>query len=295
MQNPEARMTTTHSALIPRHNRFLRALAAATITVATPLALAQSNALPPSTPSGKPLAFSIVSVKPHGNVPGGMEGCNVDRCHFVDRPLRAIIMTAYNNLTLLHIFGGPSWMLEDRFDLDAKIDPADMPATPLASGQLAEMLQPVLADRFQLRVHHEMRTRPVYNIVLAKGGLKMNESASPAPAAPGNTTSPAGASPRSCYNTSVGNGVRVMHNCAMNGLTTILEGPTGRVVVDKTGLTGHYDFELRWTPDNTPPDSPLAGGPSIFTAVQEQLGLKLEPSNVPVDVVVDSAQKPTPN
>jgi uncharacterized protein (TIGR03435 family) len=287
MQNLEARMTTTHSALIPRRNRFLRALAAATITLATPLALAQSNAPPPTTPSGKPLAFSIVSIKRHGNTPGGgKEGCYVDSCHFVDRPLLAFIMVAYN-LSLKPIVGDPLPGDSDRFDLDAKIDPADMPATPLSSPQLAEMLQPVLADRFQLRVHHETRTRPVYNIVLAKGGLKMKESAAP---------TPTGTSPESCYHTSVGNGLRVEHDCTMNDVRNTLEGPSGRYLIDKTGLTGRYDFELRWTPDNTPPDSPLAGGPSIFTAVQEQLGLKLESANVPVDVlVVDSAQKPTPN
>lgn len=277
-------MTTTHSALIPRRNRFLRALAAATMTLATPLVLAQSNPMP-TTPSGKALAFSIVSIKRHGNAPGGgMEGCYVDRCHFIDRPLRAIIMTAYNDLTLGHISGGPSWMMEDRFDLDAKIDPEDMPATPLSSRQLADMLQPVLADRFQIRIRHETRTLRVYNIVLAKGGLKMKESAGTAPP------------PGRCFFEPKGNGFRSYHYCTMNDITHILENPTGRSLIDKTGLTRHYDFELHWTPDDTPPDSPLAGGPSIFTAVQEQLGLRLEPSTAPLDVlVIDSAQKPTPN
>jgi uncharacterized protein (TIGR03435 family) len=82
----------------------------------------------------------------------------------------------------------------------------------------------------------------------------------------------------------------------MDDIRNILEGPAGRYIVDKTGITGHYDFELHWTPDNTPADSPLAGGPSIFTAVQEQLGLKLESSTAPVDaLVIDSAQPPSPN
>jgi uncharacterized protein (TIGR03435 family) len=82
----------------------------------------------------------------------------------------------------------------------------------------------------------------------------------------------------------------------MNDIRNILEGPSGRYVIDKTGLAGRYDFELQWTPDDTPADSPLAGGPSIFTAVEEQLGLKLESARAPVDVlVVDSAEQPSPN
>ncbi len=224
-----------------------------------------------------------------------MEGCYVDGCHFVDRPLLAFIMVAYN-LSQKPILGNPLPGDSDLFDLDAKIDLVDLPATPLTSRQLADMLQPVLADRFKLRVHHETRATPVYNIVLAKGGLKMKESAPPAPPPPGDPRSPTGALPRRCLPKSVGNGLRVLHDCTMNDVRNILEGPTGRYVIDKTGLTGHYDFELRWTPDDTPADSPLAGGPSIFTAVQEQLGLKLEPSTAPVDVlVIDSVQKPTPN
>ncbi|HWG18404.1 MAG TPA: TIGR03435 family protein, partial [Acidobacteriaceae bacterium] len=85
-------------------------------------------------------------------------------------------------------------------------------------------------------------------------------------------------------------------NCPAGALLLQLRYITGRPVLDKTGLTAHYHVELHWTPDNTPADSPLADGPSIFTAVEEQLGLKLEPATAPLDVlVIDSAQKPTPN
>jgi uncharacterized protein (TIGR03435 family) len=256
------------------------ALAAAALTLALPGALAQSDALPPTAPSGKPLAFTIVSIKRHGNATGeGKEGCYIDSCLFVDRPLLAFIMVAYN-LSQTPIHGDPLAGDSDLFDLDAKIDPADLPATPLSSRQLADMLQPVLADRFRLHVHRETRTLPVYNIVLAKGGLKMKNSAT------GGT----------CHHTSVGSGLRVERDCTMNDIKNILEDPSGRFVIDKTGLSGRYDFELHWTPDDTPADSTLAGGPSIFTAVQEQLGLKLESATAPVDVVVvDSAEQPSPN
>jgi uncharacterized protein (TIGR03435 family) len=282
------------SALISGRKRFPRALAAAALALAIPHVLAHSNPPPPTAPSGKPLAFTIVSIKRHGSASGGggNEGCSVDHCHYVDRPLLAFIMVSYN-LTPNRVLGDPLPGDSDLFDLDAKVDPADLPATPLSSRQLADMLKPVLADRFQLRIHHELRALPVYLIVVAKGGLKMKESAPPAPGSP---TSPTGTSPGSCYHTSVGNGLRVERDCTVNDIRNILEGPCGRFLIDKTGLTGHYDFELHWTPDDTPADSPLVGGPSIFTAVEEQLGLKLESAKAPVEVlVIDSAQKPTPN
>lgn len=290
-------MTATHRALIPWRNRFPRSLGAAIVTLAAPLALAQSNPQPLTTPSGKPLAFTVVSIKRHGNTSGGggKEGCSVDSCHFVDRPLLGFIMVAYN-LSQKPILGDALPGDSDLFDLDAKIDPADLPASPLSSRQLADMLQPVLADRFQLRVHLETRTLPVYNIVLAKGGLRMKESGPTAPAASGSRAWPAGATSRHCFHTSVGNGLRDERDCTMEDIRNILEDPSGRYIIDKTGLTGRYDFELHWTPDDTPVDSPLAGGPSIFTAVEEQLGLKLEPATAPVKVlVIDSAQMPTPN
>jgi uncharacterized protein (TIGR03435 family) len=272
------------------------ALLAAALTLAVPAALAQSDAQPPTTPSGKPLAFAIVSIKRHGNATGnGKEGCYIDSCHFVDRPLLAFIMVAYH-LSQKPVHGDPLAGDSDLFDLDAKIDPADLPATPLSSHQLADMLQPVLADRFQLRVHHETRILPVYNIVLAKGGLKMKESAPSLLAAPGGPASPTGTSPETCYHTSVGSGLRVERDCTVSDIKNILEGPAGRYLIDKTGLTGRYDFELHWTPDDTPADSPFSGGPSIFTAIQEQLGLKLESASAPVDVlVIDSAKYPSPN
>ena len=289
-------MSTTHTARTSLRNQFPCALAAAALMLAIPIALAQSNARPHTTPTGKPLSFTIVSIKRQGNGPrGGKEGCSVDSCHFVDRPLLAFITLAYN-LSQKPIVGDPLPGDSDLFDLDAKIDPVDLPPTALSSRQLAEMLKPVLADRFQLRVHHETRTRPVYNIVLAKGDLKMNESAPPAPTTPGSPASPTGTPQPSCYHTSVGNGLRVERDCTMNDIRNILEAPSSRYLIDKTGLTGRYDFELHWTPDNTLPDSPLTGDPSIFTAVQEQPGLKLEPANAPVDVlVIDSAQPPSPN
>lgn len=260
----------------------MRTTAAVLVSSISLLVSAQSPAPQlPTAPSGKPLAFTIISVKPHGNNPGGTQGCNIDACHLVDVPLRLLVVGAYNIPDDL-IVGGPSWQYDDRFDIDAKIDPADQPATPPSRLQLFTMLQPVLAQSFQLRVHHEMRPSPVYALVLAKGGSKLQPATQP-PGGP-------------CGIKSQGSGSVSTHNCWMEAIAHLLSNPVGRTVIDHTGLTGRYDFELHWTPDNTPADSPLAGGPSIFTAVQEQLGLKLEPSTAPLDVlVIDSIEKPSQN
>jgi uncharacterized protein (TIGR03435 family) len=271
-RTPMGRMKIKRGVFLWWRDRLLCALGIAAVVPGGLRAVAQP-------PSEAPLAFSIVSIKPHGSAPGGKEGCNVDGCHFVDRPLRAFIMVAYN-LSDKHIVGGKVSAYDDHFDLDAKIDPADMPATPLSSRQLGEMLQPVLADRFRLRVHHETRSLPVYEIVVAKGGVKMKESA---------------LSEGRCHSELRGN-VRTFHFCTVNDLTNILEDPAGRYLVDRTGLTGRYDFELAWAPARMPADATPADVPSIFTSVQEQLGLKLEPSAAPLDVlVIDSAQRPSEN
>jgi uncharacterized protein (TIGR03435 family) len=252
------------------------------------LALAQPPASvnPPKTPAGRPLAFTVISIKPHGNAQGGTMGCTVDGCRAVNIHLRVLIATAYNLSNKL-VLGGPSWADSDHFDLDAKIDPADMPATPLSFRQLADMLQPVLAERFQLRVHHEIRTFPSYNLFPRKGDSRLT------------ATIPAnGMLVDRCQIESKDNGFSSVHNCGMDDIAHLLWSVSGRFVVDRTGLTGRYSFELRWTPDNTPAGSSFAdsSAPSIFTAVQEQLGLKLSPSTTPLDVlVIDSAEKPTPN
>jgi uncharacterized protein (TIGR03435 family) len=138
------------------------------------------------------------------------------------------------------------------------------------------MVQALLADRFQLKLHTETRTLPAYDLVLAKGGSKLLPSES--------------------NGKSIGVS-RTHFNGQGLGMTSIAEELSkiaGRVVVDKTALTGRYDLKLQWTPDDGAAGDTDA--PTLFTAIQEQLGLKLEPAKEPVPVlVVDHVEQPSPN
>ncbi len=263
-------------------------LLVATIVLSAYVAFAQS-APAPATASPKPLAFDTVSVHPHGASPGGMLGCRVDNCTIVNVPLRQIILIAYgidsDNDKLL--IGGPSWITTDTFDITAKLDPANVPAEPLTFLQLAALLQPVLADRFHLKIHHESRVFPVYNLTVAKGGSKLKAAVPPA----------TGPGSQGCWIGIKSAGFRSAHNCTMADIAQNMEHPSGRFVVDKTGPPlGSYDWEFCYSNERTPEGDPNFNCPTVFTAVQEQLGLKLEPSTASLDVlVIDSAEQPTPN
>jgi len=195
------------------------------------------------------------------------------------------------------IIGGPKWLSSAKFDITAKCDEE----TARAFGKMREkeqiraeqlMVQALLADRFKLRTHLEKRELPVYALVLAKGGSKMTPSANP----DSDEQDDAGASPGKWTG-------MTMHAFAWD-LSTMPE-IGGRIVVDNTGLNGRFDFTLLWTPDpsmgaaSPGVDSGLksdSSAPPLFTALQEQLGLKLEMRKEPVDVIViDSATPPSPN
>jgi uncharacterized protein (TIGR03435 family) len=263
-------------------------IAAALLFVATgPFAFAQSAAQP-NPPSATPLTFEVVTIKP-SHAPGWNMYPTTDGYHGIGVSLRQLVREAYGVFDPKLLTGGDGWIDADKFDLEAKFNPADVPnAKDLPYRQRADMLRAVLADRFQLKVHFEQKIFPVYNLVIATAGPKLKD-------APPEHLHSAAWGP-TCLHTQGRAGIMAVEGCGTGALADSLRSPSGRTVIDKTGLTGRYDFELHWTPDNAPADSPLAGGPSIFTAVEEQLGLKLEPSTAPLDVlVIDSAQKPTPN
>ena len=233
------------------------------------------------------------------------------------------------------IVGAPKWVQSNRYDVEAKVAPEDAPKMDkLKAEQRREMLLPLLEERLNLKYHHETRELPMYTLVVAKGGPKLTESkpgepipfsdghtattpggAMPLPGGPGAIAKPDG-SPRAGNRPVIGEGMRInpggieAHGGSITFLSHALSRILARTVIDKTGLTGNYDFTLNWTPDESmrnfmggpgggpangdaPPD---AGGPSLFTALEEQLGLKLESQKGTVDVIViDHIDAPSEN
>lgn len=238
--------------------------------------------------------------------------------------LRQLIVQSYG-IQPNQLIGGPDWLTTDRWDIQLR---ADGPVTPPQANLL---MQKMLADRFKLGVHRETRELPVFELRLARSDGKPGPELKPAAVDCGAQgrgrvgappPPPAGAGPGAAAGRgpALGGGCMLMMTMGsvqvagqpLTALTTFLSGQLGRPVIDKTGLSGAFDLKLSWTPDgagragggpplNLPPGAPAPppidpNGPSIFTALQEQLGLKLEPSRGPVEVlVIDSVQHPTEN
>jgi uncharacterized protein (TIGR03435 family) len=205
--------------------------------------------------------------------------------------IRFLIALAYD-VKDFQVIGGPSWIGREQYSIDAK--PGDSPKGPILSLYLTQRqkedeefhlrIQSLLADRFQLKIHKETREEQVYSLVVVKNGPKFKESKfddSAPKGLPGLTMHP--------YDLI---GTKV----SLHYLAEELSRRLGRNVIDQTGLDGEYNFNLRWAPDVADGDS-VADGPSIFTALQEQMGLKLESSKVvPVKVlVIDQVERPSAN
>jgi bla regulator protein BlaR1 len=198
-------------------------------------------------------------------------------------PLKSIIAFAYDvKEDLITGLSGPVSSIS--FDVTAKVLPADdgSPAK-LTDTQLQAMVIPLLADRFHLKAHLEPKVLPVYDLTVAHGGPKLKLD----------TSEQTG----SGWNINGSDTMKILtgKSDSMSDLADILSGLSGRKVIDKTSLTGHADITLKWSDDV----AAEAGGPdviSIFTAVEEQLGLKLQPSHGPVDtLVIDHAEMPSEN
>ena len=222
--------------------------------------------------------YDVVTIRPNN---GGTSGVDIDRdlntYAGTNVSLANLIHDAYNIQADL-ISGGPKWVESSRFDVRAKVVDADAAELKNQSrDDRRRMLQVLLAERFHLQVHTEVKTLPVYELVVAKGGSKLSEIA------PGHEDdSFHGVSPGS---TSVSNGQMISVYRTMVNLADTLSGQVHRTVIDKTGLPGHYNFELSWTREDGPvPENATA--PPLFTAVEEQLGLKLVPGKGPVTTLV---------
>jgi uncharacterized protein (TIGR03435 family) len=228
--------------------------------------------------TGSRPTFEAVSVKPDPSGNGYWR--NTADGFSASAHVNTLIRGAYL-LTDEQLIGLPGWASTDLFAVEAKMD-ADTAAAldrlppQQHSKQVQLMMQSMLAERFALRAHYSTRILPVYELRVAKSGYKMKKSAVDAGG-----------------NAMFSNGKIEAQSTSMTMLSLNLSGMMGQAVVDKTGLQGSYDFALEWAPEGADPSDPR---PSIFTAFEEQLGLKLVATKGPVDVlVVDGIERPSPN
>jgi uncharacterized protein (TIGR03435 family) len=243
--------------------------------------------------------FDVVSVKMHNPENGDSrmqllpEGVRLSNL-----PLQDLIVQAYGLVLSDQIAGLPNWANSQRFDIEAKVASADVAAfKKLTLDQVRSMGRPILTDRFKFASHEEKKVLPLYALVVAKGGSKLQLStmSSDDP----NARTGVGEMRHASNSNGVSMNELTARGVTMERLASVLsQQGLGRVVLDNTGLTDRYDFKLTWAPDSVAadPNPTDTSGPSIFTAVSEQLGLKLESQKGPVPVlVVDHIEAPSPN
>jgi uncharacterized protein (TIGR03435 family) len=270
--------------------RKLILAAAGIVAVAGPILIGILN-VPRAQAQASGLRFEVASIKPT-KATGGRGGMQVlpgGGLRMEGVTLKQLIAIAYR-VRESQISGGPAWMGSETYELLAKperSEAADNPQTTAAPGntawnRLEQRTQALLAERFQLAIHKNVKEEAGYVLAPAKGGAKLEQS-------PEGDNRPAGTN-RSPGRIDGRNGTMLM-------LATVLSNFLGRPVVDRTGLHGTYTYKLEYSQDSGPEANPVdLSGPSIFTALQEQLGLKLESQRVPVEfVVIDRAEKPSAN
>jgi uncharacterized protein (TIGR03435 family) len=268
------------------------------------LAATGSAALRAQSPAPR---FEVASIRPVT----GAQGQSVNflpngRFTALNLSLRDLIALAYGParepLPAARVIGGPDWMASQRFNVEAMASGpvAPDPAFDGFPGAMFGMLQSLLADRFRLAIRKDTRDTPVYVLVKARAdgalGPRMGESTN------GCSTRPApGATPPPGAEVACGmeftRGRISAKGMRMQAITATLQRYVDRLLLDETGLNADFDVDLEWSPEALSADNPSPGnGASIFTAVQEQLGLRLESRRAPVEVViVERADRPTEN
>ena len=234
-------------------------------------------------------AFEVATIKPSDpNRPGKLFTVRGRQVLTVNTTVSDMLAVAYG-IHPRQIVGGPDWLATQKYDVTGEPDTPGQPST----AQLRVMLQKLLGDRFKLSFHRDTKELPVYALVVGPKGPLLTRSAGDPNGLPGLLFQGLGVLP--ARNATMGDFAGVMQ-------TAVLDRP----VVDKTGLSGRYDFTLKWTPDETqfasmgvrvppPTDDPNAP-PGLFTAIQEQLGLKFDSTKAPVDVlVIDRVERPSEN
>ena len=254
--------------------------------------------------------FEVASVKPNVDGLGKMQTTTRPGGVFVavNTPLRLLIADAYIGNqpgAIDRIVGGPDWVQSARYDITAKAAREFRPTPPGPPAELLLMLRALLEDRFKLKVHREPRELPAYELVVVRpgaAGLRRSDVDCDALFAAGQVTRPeAGIRPR-CGVSNGPVGVTgdiglIAGAFSMSQFAQFLQR-VGRPVIDKTGLTGRYDFDLAFAPlGASPADAPSdPARPTFFVALEEQLGLKLQSTKGPLDVIViDSIEQPVPD
>lgn len=264
----------------------------------------QTRSDPAAAPSSSdsvtaPVQFDVVSVKMHSpeNRDSRMQ-LLPDGVRLSNLPLQDLIVQAYGLVLSDQLIGLPNWATSERCDIEAKVASGDVAAfKKLTLDQVRSMGRPILTGRFKFASHEEKRVLPQYALVVAKGGDKLQRSTLSSEDRDART----GLIGMGHASNSNGAGMNELtaHGVTMGRLASVLsQQGLGRVVLDNTGLTGRYDFKLTWASDSVAadPNSTDTSGPSILTAVSEQLGLKLEPQKGPVPVlVVDHIEAPSAN
>jgi len=263
--------------------------------ILAPVSFAQQTPAPPA-PSIK---FDVVSIRQNKTLdsfPGPMFPRNGDGFYGRNLTLQWVLWYAYgfgSDHNPDNFSGLPGWVQSDRWDIIAKVSESDLPAfRQLDEAGRQRMLRDLLADRFKLQAHAETQEQSIYALVVAKGGPKLTSVDPPA-------------NDRAGFMEPHAAGVKVGHHVGMGTFALYLSNlGLDRPVQDQTGLTGHYDFTLAYSPmqpgSSASPNEAAApsdaGHPFIFTAIQEQLGLKLEPAKGKVQrIVIDHIDRPSEN
>jgi uncharacterized protein (TIGR03435 family) len=259
--------------------------------------------------------FDVVSIKPSpAGAPNRLPRISPGRVELFNTTLKRLIASAYSRFPFdpREVVGGPAWIDSERFDIVATMErPPQFDQTRML-GELNEMMRTLIEQRFGVKAHNEQREGDVYTLTFARSDRKTGAGLRPVPDAcaaalkelTGAAPLPQRSGPPPCSfggppGRLIGTGVTI----AM--FASVLSGNAGRNVIDRTGLTGSFDIELNFDPSSAaqaPPGAPPGPTPtddtkpSIFTALQEQLGLKLESTRGPIDVlVIDQAERPTAN
>jgi uncharacterized protein (TIGR03435 family) len=244
--------------------------------------------LPPMAADADP-SFEVATIKP--SKPDDQRKAFVVRgneFHIINQPLTQIISFAYS-VQAKQVIGLPDWGDSDKFDIDGKPDGEGAPN----GKQWKIMIQKLLADRFKLTFHKDKKELSVYVLSVSKTGAKMTK----------NDSAPNGL-PALFFQ---GLGKLNVRNALMTDFAGLMQSAVlDRPVLDETALTGRFDFSLNWTPDDSqfagmgarvpPPTDSADAPPNLYTAIQEQIGLKLEATKAPADVmVIDHVEKPSAN